>query len=81
MPYCDQINLIQMVRSGNMNIWACSSVVERHTDNMEVDGSIPSTPTAYIHFPLTAICKIGVDGPSPHPCIGVGMKFHPRAHF
>ena len=26
-------------------IWACSSVVERHSDKMEVEGPIPSMPT------------------------------------
>ncbi|GEM_PF-2633940 len=27
-----------------MDLWVCSSVVERHSDKMEAVGSIPTTP-------------------------------------
>ena len=34
----------------HLNIWARGSVVERHTDNVKVDGSIPSEPTLRNEF-------------------------------
>ena len=34
-----------VINKGLIKDWACSSVVERYPDKIEVEGSIPSTPT------------------------------------
>ena len=39
------VRIVLLLKAGCFfKVWACSSVVERYPDKIEVEGSIPSTP-------------------------------------